>query len=62
MTQLFDSMDEITGKTPLLKLGKMDGAEKADVLVKLEFFNPASSIKDRVAKNMLEQAEKKGVY
>ena len=60
MTQLFDSMDEITGKTPLLKLGKMDGAEKADVLVKLEFFNPASSIKDRVAKNMSDQAEKSG--
>lgn len=60
MTQIFNSVTELIGKTPIVKLRNVvpDGA--ADVYVKLEFFNPGGSVKDRIALNMIEQAEKNG--
>lgn len=48
------------GKTPLVKLNKMIGDSDATILVKLEKFNPGGSVKDRIAKYMIEKAEKEG--
>ena len=62
MAKIYSSVDELIGKTPLLKINtitKEHGA-KALVLAKLESFNPIGSAKDRVAKNILDDAEKKG--
>lgn len=60
MTQIYNSVTELIGKTPIVKLGRIipDGA--ADVFVKLEFFNPGGSVKDRIALSMIEKAEKNG--
>ncbi|MBQ5429258.1 MAG: pyridoxal-phosphate dependent enzyme, partial [Neisseriaceae bacterium] len=54
-----NSITDLIGKTPLLKLNRInDGA--AEVVVKLEFFNPGNSVKDRIAAAMIEDAEKAG--
>jgi cysteine synthase A len=63
MAKIYDSITELIGHTPLLRANnfiKANGLE-ADVLVKLEYFNPAGSVKDRIAKAMLDDAEKKGI-
>ncbi len=52
---------ELIGSTPMVKLNKTTEGVKATVLAKLEFLNPSGSIKDRIAKHMIESAEKKGV-
>lgn len=56
----FNNISELVGKTPLVKINKLKGAADAIVLAKMEYFNPGSSIKDRIAKNMMETAEKEG--
>ncbi|MGM0124214.1 cysteine synthase [Enterococcus sp. AZ194] len=61
MTQIYNSVTELIGKTPVVKLNRMVPEESADVFVKLEFFNPGSSVKDRIALSMIEKAEKEGV-
>ena len=63
MANIYQSMEELIGKTPLLKLNRYAKAHglKANILVKLESFNPAGSVKDRVAKAMLDDAEQKGL-
>ena len=63
MGKITESALELVGKTPLLRASryaKNVGAEQADVLVKLEYLNPAGSVKDRIALAMIEDAEKKG--
>lgn len=60
MVKATQSITELIGKTPLLKLNKVVPADAADVYVKLEFFNPGSSIKDRIALAMIEAAEAAG--
>ena len=62
MSKVYTSIDQLIGHTPLLELTHFEGDEdlKARVLVKLEYFNPAGSVKDRVAKNMIDEAEKAG--
>lgn len=62
MGTLFTSATQIIGKTPLLEVSKLEKklGLKARLLVKLEYFNPAGSVKDRVALAMIEDAEKKG--
>ncbi|MDD4783090.1 MAG: cysteine synthase A [Syntrophaceticus sp.] len=55
-----NSIEELIGRTPVIQLGKMADPKGARVFVKLEFFNPAGSIKDRVALQMVETAEKEG--
>lgn len=60
--KIYGSVAELVGNTPLLELKRyaaLDGA-KATILAKLEFFNPAGSVKDRVAKNIIADAEKQG--
>ncbi len=63
MAKIYTSADQLVGKTPLLELVHIEKelGLKAKILAKLEYFNPAGSVKDRVAKEMLDDAEKKGV-
>ena len=63
MTNIYTSADQLIGKTPLLELTHIEKALglKAKVLAKLEYFNPAGSVKDRVAKAMIDDAEEKGL-
>ena len=62
MGNIYNSVTELIGGTPLLKANNFIKANdlKANLLVKLEYFNPAGSVKDRIAKAMIEQAEKDG--
>ena len=62
MSKIYTSADQLIGKTPLLELTHIEQAEKleARVLAKLEYFNPAGSVKDRIAKAMIDEAEAKG--
>ena len=62
MTKIATSADQLIGHTPLLELTNIEKAEnlKAKIYAKLEYFNPAGSVKDRIAKAMIEDAEKSG--
>ena len=63
MSAIYTSADQIIGKTPLLELTHIEKklGLKAKVLAKLEYLNPAGSVKDRVAKAMIDDAEEKGL-
>ena len=63
MSRIYSSADELIGSTPLLEVRNIEREEglKARVLVKLEYFNPAGSVKDRIAKAMIDDAEAKGL-
>ena len=63
MSAIYTSADQLIGKTPLLELTHIEKklGLKAKVLAKLEYFNPAGSVKDRVAKAMIDDAEEKGL-
>ena len=63
MRKIYTSADQLIGKTPLLELVHIEKAEnlEAKVLGKLEYFNPAGSVKDRIAKAMIDDAERKGL-
>jgi len=64
MSQIKESALELIGKTPILKLngyGKKAGVKDVTILAKLEYLNPAGSVKDRIALAMIEDAEKKGL-
>ena len=63
MSKIYTSADQLIGKTPLLELTHLEKAYdlKARVLAKLEYFNPAGSVKDRIAKAMIDDAEQKGL-
>ena len=62
MARIYKTADQLIGHTPLLELSHIEAAEglKATVLAKLEYFNPAGSVKDRVARAMLDDAEASG--
>lgn len=62
MAKIYKSADELIGRTPLLELTHIEKEEnlEATILAKLEYFNPAGSVKDRVAKSMIDDAEKSG--
>lgn len=60
MSKIYTSIDQLIGNTPLLKLNRIVPEDAADVYIKLEFFNPAGSIKDRIALSMIEKAEAEG--
>ena len=60
MSKIYTSADQLIGHTPLLELTHIEEGLGAKILAKLEYFNPAGSVKDRVAKAMLDDAEKSG--
>ena len=62
MSKIYTSADELIGRTPLLELSHVEKelGLKARVVAKLEYFNPAGSVKDRVAKEMLDEAKLAG--
>lgn len=62
MSKIYTSADQLIGKTPLLELTNLEKSLglKAKVLAKLEYFNPSGSVKDRIAKEMIDDAEKDG--
>ena len=63
MSKIYQTADQLIGKTPLLELTHIEKALglEAKVVAKLEYFNPAGSVKDRIAKAMIEDAESKGL-
>ena len=63
MSKIYKNLAELVGKTPLLEVSNYskDKDLKANILAKLEYFNPAGSVKDRIAKSMIEDAESKGL-
>ena len=61
MSHIYNSITELVGKTPIVKLNRIVPEDAADVYIKLEAFNPGSSVKDRIALRMIEDAEKKGI-
>ncbi|MBQ2339431.1 MAG: pyridoxal-phosphate dependent enzyme, partial [Bacteroidaceae bacterium] len=63
MSQVVKQLTELIGNTPLLELGKFSEEKGLDkpIIVKVEFFNPGGSVKDRIALAMIEDAEKKGI-
>ncbi|MDY6038642.1 MAG: cysteine synthase A [Eubacterium sp.] len=62
MANIYSKVTELIGKTPILEIKNVEKAENLDarILVKLEYLNPAGSVKDRIAKEMIEDAEKSG--
>lgn len=63
MSKIYTNITELIGRTPLLELKNYDASKNlnAKILAKLEYFNPAGSVKDRIAKSMIEDAEGKGL-
>ncbi len=63
MSKIYTSADQLIGKTPLLELTHIEKSERleAKILAKLEYFNPAGSVKDRIAKAMIDDAETRGL-
>ena len=63
MSKIYTSADQLIGKTPLLELTHIEKELdlKAKIIAKLEYFNPAGSVKDRIAKKMIDDAEEKGI-
>ncbi len=59
MAQIYNSITELVGRTPLVRVNRLNDTD-AIILAKLEFFNPASSVKDRIALAMVETAEREG--
>ncbi|RLQ82877.1 cysteine synthase A [Planomicrobium sp. Y74] len=60
MARIANDIIGLIGQTPIVKLNRLTGAEDAEVYLKLEYFNPGSSVKDRIALSMIEAAEKSG--
>ena len=62
MSKIYTSADQLIGHTPLLELAHIEAQENlpAKILAKLEYFNPAGSVKDRIAKAMIDDAEASG--
>jgi cysteine synthase A len=61
MGRIYNNIVETVGRTPLVKLNKVTAGLPATILLKCEFFNPLSSVKDRIGMSMIEDAEKRGV-
>lgn len=60
MSKIYANITEVIGGTPLVRLNKINDTQ-AELLAKMEYFNPGGSVKDRIALNMIEEAEKKGL-
>ena len=61
MDGVANSVADLVGKTPIVKLNRLVDENSADVYLKLEYFNPGSSVKDRIALAMIEAAEETGL-
>ena len=63
MGKIYTSADQLIGNTPLLELTHIEKSEhlEARILAKLEYFNPAGSVKDRIARAMIQEAEREGL-
>ena len=61
MGHIYNNIVETVGRTPLVRLNKVTAGLHATILLKCEFFNPLSSVKDRIGMSMIEDAEKRGV-
>lgn len=61
MVRIANSITELVGQTPIVKLNRLVDDQSADVYLKLEYMNPGSSVKDRIALSMIEDAEAKGL-
>ncbi|MGT2959142.1 cysteine synthase A [Streptococcus bovimastitidis] len=60
MSKIYTNITQLIGNTPIIKLNNLTSPDAAEVYVKLESFNPGSSVKDRIALSMIEAAEKEG--
>ena len=60
MARIYDDITQVIGRTPLVRLNRMAGTVPI-VLAKMESFNPCSSVKDRIALSMIDDAERRGV-
>ena len=58
---LYEDMQELIGNTPLVRLNHLDLPDDVRLYAKLELFNPSGSVKDRIGKYMIEDAERKGI-
>ena len=61
MAKIFNNLTDLIGGTPLLRLKRLATGLEADVLVKLESFNPGGSVKDRIGFSMIKDAEERGL-
>ena len=63
MAKIHEKLTELIGRTPLLDLQRLAAKKnaQAQVVAKVEYFNPGGSVKDRIGRNMIEDAEKKGI-
>ncbi len=59
--RIFEDITKTIGNTPLVRINRLNKGKNTDILAKLEFFNPLSSVKDRIGISMIEEAEKKGI-
>jgi len=60
-TRIANNITDLVGNTPLLRLNKVSAGVNVEILIKLESFNPASSVKDRIALSMIQDAEQAGL-
>ena len=58
---IYNDMQELIGNTPLVKLNHLNLPDDVNLYAKLELFNPSGSVKDRIGKYMIEDAEKRGI-
>ncbi|WP_345311208.1 PLP-dependent cysteine synthase family protein, partial [Kocuria gwangalliensis] len=61
MPKIYNDVTEIVGRTPLVRLNRLDEGLPGNVAVKLEFYNPANSVKDRIGVSIVDAAEKSGL-
>ena len=59
--KIYQNVTELSGKTPLVRITRINPNPKVEVLAKLEYFNPTHSVKDRVAVSMVDDAERRGI-
>ncbi len=61
MSNIYEDITKTVGRTPIVRINRLSGGLKAEILVKLESFNPLSSVKDRIGVSMIEAAEREGL-